>query len=126
MFTKYLLGLAAAGVIALSALTGSAGTAAAGASVHVGVGMAPYHGPGVRPRPRCWLPERHLCGPAYRVPVHRGPVYRGPVYYGGYWAPAFYFGTAYHPRFYHHARAARHCHTWRRAGHAHRSCHRHW
>lgn len=103
MFTKTLLGLAAAGAIALSALAGSSAPAQAGTSVHIGIGVPGYHhypSYGYKPT-RCWLPERHLCGPTYR---HRRPVYGYPVYHGGYWAPpAYYYRPAY-PPYYHHRR----------------------
>ena len=81
MFRNTLLALAAGGALMLAALTGSAGTSKADTSVHIGVGV-----PGVqlvhsRDRRRCWLPERHLCGPRYGRPIYRGPVYGGPIYY---------------------------------------------
>jgi hypothetical protein len=85
---------------------GSAGAAQAhGTSVHICIGAPAFHvGPGYGYRQRCWLPERHLCGPSYRRPVYRAPVYVGPVYgapvYGApvygvpvYAPPTFYYGT---------------------------------
>lgn len=105
MFKNTLLALAAGGALMIAALTGSAGTAKADTSVHIGIGV-----PGVqlvhsRERYRCWLPERHLCGPHYGRPVYGRPyygrpvygrpVYGWPVYRGGYWAPPVYYGPAY-------------------------------
>ncbi|MFW6077419.1 MAG: hypothetical protein ACOC71_06685, partial [Hyphomicrobiales bacterium] len=97
MFKKTLLALAAGGAIALSALTGSAGSAKADTSVHIGIGVPGVHFSHSTHRSRCWLPERHLCGPGYGhpyhgrpvygVPVYRAPIYGWPVYHGGYWAP---------------------------------------
>lgn len=98
MFKNTMLALAAGGTIMAAALTGTASEAKADTSVHIGIGVPGVHFGGYAHRPRCWLPERHLCGPVYGgpvygVPVYGVPVYGGPVYYGGYWAP---------PRYHHH------------------------
>lgn len=99
MFRNTLLALAAGGTIMAAALTGTAGEAKAHTSVQIGIGVP---GGGYAPRPRCWLPERYLCGPVYGrpvygVPVYGVPVYGGPVYYGGYWAPPrYYYGRYRH------------------------------
>lgn len=116
MFKNTLLAMAAGGALMIAALTGSAGTAEAGTSVQIGIGV-----PGVqlvhsRERYRCWLPESHLCGPhygrpAYGRPIHGRPIYGRPIYappvygrpvygrpvYGwpGYWAPPVYHGPVY-------------------------------
>lgn len=103
MFRNTLLALAAGGAIMMAALTGASETARADTSVHIGIGLPGVHIGHYNHRPRCWLPERHLCGgpvygrpyygrpvygypPVYGVPVYRGPVYWAPppVYYGGY------------------------------------------
>ena len=91
----------------MAALTGSTGTAQADTSIHVGIGVPGVHLVHSTERPRCWLPERHLCGP-YGRPIHRRPIYGGPIYggpiygrpvygwpayHGGYWAPPpYYYG----------------------------------
>ena len=105
MFKNTLFALAAGGAIMLAALTGTSGIAKADTSVHVGIGV-----PGVQlvhssQRPRCWLPERHLCGPSYGRPYYGRPVYGRPVYgrpvygwpgyYGGYRAPQPYYYGGY-------------------------------
>lgn len=131
MIRNTLLALAAGGAIGFGALLASSGPAEAGTSVHIGIGVPggyggpghgyyrpPYHRPGHGQRPdryECKLPEKYLCGG------------RDRRFYGGYWGTAFYFGPAYHPRFYYHVRAPYHCHRWRdRYGHRRERCHRHW
>ena len=103
MFKNTLLALAAGGAIMIAALSGSTGAAqAANTSVHIGIGAPGVQLVHARQRPRCWLPERHLCGgpiygrPVYGRPVYGGPVYGRPVYgwpgyHGGYLAPPVYY-----------------------------------
>ena len=95
MFKNTLLALAAGGAIMLAALTGSAATAKADTSVHVGIGVPGVHLVHSRDRPRCWLPERHLCGPSYGGPIYGGPVYGGPVYGGPIYRPPYYGRPVY-------------------------------
>ncbi|HUF45974.1 MAG TPA: hypothetical protein VMN43_11565 [Aestuariivirgaceae bacterium] len=113
MFSKTLLALAAGGAIMFASLTGSTGTAQADTSVHIGIGVPGVHLAHSRNPVRCWLPERHLCGPyygrpyygrpvygypvyappVYGYPVYAPPVYGYPVYGSGYWAPPVYYRT---------------------------------
>jgi hypothetical protein len=95
MFKNTLLALAAGGAIMLGALTGSAATAKADTSVHVGIGLPGVHLVHSRDRSRCWLPERHLCGPSYGRPVYGGPVYGGPIYYPPYYGRPVYGWPVY-------------------------------
>ena len=110
MFKNTLLALAAGGAIMVAALGGAAGTAeAADTSVHIGIGVPGVHLVHARERPRCWLPERHLCGrpvygrpvygrPVYGRPVYGRPSYGWPLYHGGYWAPPVYYGPGHYRR----------------------------
>lgn len=113
MFKNTLLALAAGGAIMMATLAGSSATAQADTSVHIGIGVPGIHLAHARDRQRCWLPERHLCGPSYgrpgygrpvygrpvyRAPVYGWPVYRGPVYGHPYWAPPVYYGYGHHRR----------------------------
>ena len=109
MFRNTLLALAAGGAIMVAALTGSSGAARADTSVHIGIGAPGIHLAHSRQRPRCWLPERHLCGPVYGRPVYGRPIYGGPIYGGpvyggpgsgwpGYYRPyrpPYYYGGHY-------------------------------
>jgi len=101
MFKNILFALAAGGAIMLAALTGTSGAAKADTSVHIGIGVPGVQLVHARPRPRCWLPERYLCGgpvygrPYYGRPLYGRPVYGWPGYYGGYWAPRPYYHGGY-------------------------------
>lgn len=113
MFTNTLLALAAGGTILFTALSGASGTAKADTSVPIGIGVPGVHLAHATERPRCWLPERHLCGgpiygrpyygrpvygrPVYGRPYYGGPVYGWPGYHGGYWAPPPYYYGGYRP-----------------------------
>jgi hypothetical protein len=108
MFRNSVLALAAGVAVMVAGLTGSTGSAQADTSVHIGIGVPGVHLTHSTHRRNCWLPERHLCGPAYGRPVYGGPVYGPPiygppiygrpvygwpVYHGGYWAPPpVYYG----------------------------------
>jgi len=102
MFRNTLLVLAAGGAIVLAGLTGATGTAKADTSVHIGIGLPGVHLVHSTDRRRCWLPERHLCGPRYGRPIYGGPIYY-PPYYGRpvYGWPAYGGGYRVPPPYYH-------------------------
>ena len=102
MFKQTLCALAAGDAILLAALTGTSGAAKADTFFDIAIGVPGVYLAHSSDRPRCWLPERHLCGPYYGRPYYGRPVYVPPVYGRPVYGWPGYYGGYYAPRPYHY------------------------